>query len=82
MFCFHRHQTHMEHKVYMQGKYHIRFKNVKENKHSKNKNKAGEMAKWLRTLAIFAEDLVQFPTPTWWFTAISNSSYRASDPFF
>lgn len=37
---------------------------------------AGEVSQCLRVLAVFAEDLVWFPAPTWWFTTGSNSSSR------
>ena len=40
---------------------------------------AGETAQCLRALAAHPEDLIQFPTPTWGLTAVSNSRPRESD---
>jgi hypothetical protein len=43
---------------------------------------AAEMAQWFITLFALAATQVQFPTPTRWFTAISNSRSRGSNTFF
>jgi hypothetical protein len=40
------------------------------------------LQQWIRTLAALAEDLVQFPAPTWWLINIYNSSSRKSNTLF
>lgn len=40
------------------------------------------MVPWLRALVALGEERVQFPTPIWCFTTISNFSYRRTDFIF
>lgn len=54
-------------------------KNYGEKK-TKQDDKAGEMAHWLRALTALSQDLGLSPSTTWWLTVTCNSSAGDTTP--